>query len=215
MVELSLLKQISITGHKKMGKKTEYLDIRDKCKSLLSTAFTPSEWAKNTAYSPNALIKPTEDNGHYYRCIVAGTSGDEEPIWTTGFWDKVIDKEITWREEEPIFILDYETDISYPAIVVGDIRPVTDIQIALGNVVSSELRIDISIISYLKNKTWSQMRQQAFDFISQTQKVIRDKPELENLAGVLSAKSGVYTIDTDVLPCFYKLNLVWFVNWAG
>jgi len=199
-----------------MSKKTEYLDVRDKCKTLLTTAFTPSVWKADTSYSPNALIKPTKDNGHYYRCIVAGKSGKEEPEnWKTGFWDIVIDNEITWREEEPMNILDYETGLLYPAIIVGDIRPISDIQIALGNVASSELKVDIFVISYMKKKTWTQMRQQAFDFISQVQKVIRENPEFGNLPGITSAKSGIYTIDTDVLPCFYKLCLLWFVNWIG
>ncbi len=197
-----------------MSKKTEYLDIRDKCKSLLTTAFTPSVWVAETSYSPNALVKPTKTNSHYYRCITAGKSGEEEPKWKTGFWDTVTDGTITWREEEPISILDYETS-SYPAIVVGDIRPVSDIQIAIGNVSSSEMRVDIFVITYIKSKTWTQMRQQAFDFVSQVQKTIRENPALENLSGVTSAKSGVYTIDTDVLPCFYKLCLLWFINWIG
>lgn len=193
-------------------KRTDYLKIRERCKEILINAFTPNIWQSQTSYSPDSLIKPSVENGHYYRCKMAGTSGENEPDWPKNFWEEVNDGTITWREEEPVFILDYEEELKYPAIVVGEIRPISEIQIALGNKVSNELRIDLFIISYLKNKTWQQMRLQAFDICSYVQKAIRENPTLNNLPGVLEGRSGIYTI-SESLPSFYKLNLLWFVKW--
>jgi len=193
-------------------KRTDFLAVRSKCKEILEKAFTPSVWQPETSYSPEALVKPTEDNGHFYRCVVAGSSGPNEPDWPTSFFETVEDGNIVWREEEPVYVLDYEEDLKYPSVVVGNVRPVSEIQIALGNKVACELRVDIFITSYIKNKSWQQMRQQAFDVCSQVQRVIRENPSLENFPGVMYGKSGVYTF-VDSLPCFFKLNLIWFVDW--
>jgi SPP1 family predicted phage head-tail adaptor len=40
-----------------------------------------SRWANATAYVLGAVIKPTADNGYYYVCSRAGTSGGTAPVF--------------------------------------------------------------------------------------------------------------------------------------
>ncbi len=40
-------------------------------------------WAASTPYLLNALVRPATSNGHYYRCINAGTSDAAVPVWKT------------------------------------------------------------------------------------------------------------------------------------
>lgn len=40
-------------------------------------------WQKNHAYAAGSLVLPINNNGHYYKCTVAGTSGGAEPTWPT------------------------------------------------------------------------------------------------------------------------------------
>lgn len=57
----------------------------------------------------NDLVKPTEDNGFFYRCIVSGTRGAIEPTWTRGLQHlspledadryEVEDGDVVWRPE--------------------------------------------------------------------------------------------------------------------
>ena len=41
-------------------------------------------WAATTAYTEGQVRRATTDNGHVFRCTVAGTSGGSEPTWVTG-----------------------------------------------------------------------------------------------------------------------------------
>ena len=41
------------------------------------------EWAAATAYVLGNVIKPTTDNGYYYVCSRAGTSGGTQPVFPT------------------------------------------------------------------------------------------------------------------------------------
>jgi hypothetical protein len=38
-------------------------------------------WQSETAYSLGDIAVPTSDNGHYYKCTVAGTTAASEPTW--------------------------------------------------------------------------------------------------------------------------------------
>lgn len=38
-------------------------------------------WVKQTTYAVGDMVIPTNPNGHFYRCITAGTSGITEPTW--------------------------------------------------------------------------------------------------------------------------------------
>ena len=57
---------------------------------------TPSDWAASTAYSLNDRVKPVTENGYYYVCSSAGTSGGTEPTWPTKDGDTVVDSGATW-----------------------------------------------------------------------------------------------------------------------
>lgn len=56
----------------------------------------PSDWAANTAYSVNDRRKPTTQNGYYYVCSTAGTSGGTEPSWARKDGDTVSDDGVIW-----------------------------------------------------------------------------------------------------------------------
>lgn len=43
-----------------------------------------SAWAPITAYTAGQMAKATPDNGHVYKCTVAGTSGTTQPAFPTG-----------------------------------------------------------------------------------------------------------------------------------
>ena len=47
------------------------------------TATTSSTWSTSTAYALNDIVMPSTLNGDYYECTTAGTSGANEPTWST------------------------------------------------------------------------------------------------------------------------------------
>ena len=51
-------------------------------------------WTTLTAYALNDVIKPTTDNGYYYVCTRAGTSGVPEPTFPTTLAQTVNDPDI-------------------------------------------------------------------------------------------------------------------------
>ncbi|OQB73009.1 MAG: hypothetical protein BWX89_01125 [candidate division TA06 bacterium ADurb.Bin131] len=192
---------------------TEYTALREKYKTLLSGAFTPSVWKSKQEYSRNDLVKSTIENGSYYRCIQAGTSGEKEPVWTTTFWSEITDGTVKWRQEEPVFILDTEpSDFSYPCILVGNIFPISEVQRATGNQPASELMTYILIITYqFSNKTYQQTRLEAYDILGQVQNVIRAYPTLSSFPGVLRSVGGLYILP-ETLPVFFKIQQSWITR---
>lgn len=195
---------------------TNYYTLLSTCKSLLTTGFTPMTWTALTPYSTNDLIKPTVANGYYYRCIQAGTSASTQPTWPTTFWAEKTDGTVKWRQEDIVHILDNEpADFSYPCVIVKDIRVMAEIQQAIGNFPLSDLRVDLSVISYMGTpikKTWLQTRSQAFDVLNQVKQIIRNNPGLSGTSGVQRATAGVDSIDETVDNVFYKLDLIWIVS---
>jgi len=61
-------------------------------------------WKSETAYIIDDLVYPTDPQTthFYYKCIVAGNSGEIEPTWTTGDLDQIIDNTVTWELVEGI-----------------------------------------------------------------------------------------------------------------
>ncbi len=60
---------------------------------------TLTAWAANTAYVVGDVVRKTADNGHCYRCIIAGTShAATEPTWPTVTGQVVTDNTATWAE---------------------------------------------------------------------------------------------------------------------
>ncbi len=192
---------------------TEYSDLRTKYKSLLATVFTPATWQSKKAYSKNDLVKPAVSNGHYYRCIQSGTSGETEPTWPTTFWSEVVDGTAKWRQEEPVYLLDTEpADFSYPCIIVKDVVPVVEVQRAMGNQPASELMTYVLIIAYqLDNKTYQQTRLQAYDLLAQVQGVIRAYPTVDGFPGVLRSGVVLFTLP-ETLPVFFRIQQAWLTR---
>jgi len=59
---------------------------------------TAAPWLPGTNYVAGAAVVPTEPNGHTYRCIVAGTSGANQPAFPTQSGATVIDGTAKWQE---------------------------------------------------------------------------------------------------------------------
>ena len=55
-------------------------------------------WQKSHPYTAGAIIVPINNNGHYYKCTVAGTSGATEPSWKKDNGITVTDGSVTWTE---------------------------------------------------------------------------------------------------------------------
>ncbi len=53
-------------------------------------------WQSQETYNKGDLVRPTNDNYCIYKCIVAGTSGTEEPTWPTNQLDTVVDGTVRW-----------------------------------------------------------------------------------------------------------------------
>jgi len=56
-------------------------------------------WVKQTAYAAGDMVIPTSPNGHFYRCITAGTSGASEPTWPSKLDASIgfSDGGVTWK----------------------------------------------------------------------------------------------------------------------
>lgn len=55
--------------------------------------------ANTTSYSLGNRIKPATTNGHYYMCVVAGTSGSTIPTFPREARGTVVDGTVTWQED--------------------------------------------------------------------------------------------------------------------
>lgn len=60
------------------------------------------KWQSNTSYSVGYKILSTVNNGHYYTCAIAGTSGNTEPTWPTSEGASVNDGTVKWQEKSTI-----------------------------------------------------------------------------------------------------------------
>ncbi len=66
---------------------------------------TIPNWTASTAYTVSndndkrlgSIVKPTVDNGYYYKCTVAGTSSGSQPSWTAVEGALNIDGAVTWE----------------------------------------------------------------------------------------------------------------------
>ena len=55
-------------------------------------------WQASMPYTVDSVVVPSTSNGHYYKCITAGTSGTTEPTWPTTSGGTVTDGTVTWTE---------------------------------------------------------------------------------------------------------------------
>ncbi len=62
------------------------------------------KWKASIAYSTGAVVVPATNNGHYYRCTAAGTSGASEPTWPTTTGAAVTDGGVTWQENGKVWV---------------------------------------------------------------------------------------------------------------
>lgn len=56
----------------------------------------PPRMAKNN-YAVGDVVEPEETNGFLYRCITAGVSGENKPVWIDQVNSNTADGEVVWR----------------------------------------------------------------------------------------------------------------------
>lgn len=73
--------------------------LKYKCLLVGQKLKEPAAWAGTHVYAVGDLVKPTVANGHWYLCVLAGTSGTE-PSWPTTVKGEVAEgtNKPTWRE---------------------------------------------------------------------------------------------------------------------
>jgi len=55
-------------------------------------------WASSTLYALNDIVRPGTDNGLFYKCTTAGTSGATHPTWPTTLSGTVSDGNAAWKQ---------------------------------------------------------------------------------------------------------------------
>ncbi len=55
-------------------------------------------WATATLYALNEIVRPGTDNGFWYKCTTAGTSGATHPTWPTTLEGTVSDGNTAWEQ---------------------------------------------------------------------------------------------------------------------
>lgn len=79
----------------------EYDDfIKVKAKNITHDFSKANTWVSGIAYAVGDQVLPTSDNGFFYECIVAGTSGVSEPTWATTEGEETTDNTVTWVAKE-------------------------------------------------------------------------------------------------------------------
>jgi len=54
-------------------------------------------WLASTAYVVGDIVRSSAESGHFYQCIIAGTSDSSAPSWTTNYAN-VTDNSVTWQD---------------------------------------------------------------------------------------------------------------------
>ena len=72
------------------------------------TLLGTTAWAASTAYALGAIVIPTANNGLWYECTTAGTSGTAEPAWPTTEGATVGDNTATWTCRKPTIPAQFE-----------------------------------------------------------------------------------------------------------
>jgi len=109
--------QIPVEGPGLMGQKIEAVCNRDiPLGSRATGSFTYTPWSAEAVKAVGAVIVPTTENGHRYKCVsdsgTTATAGNE-PTWTTTANSEITDgsgvTEMTWTEDGTV---DNEFEIS-------------------------------------------------------------------------------------------------------
>jgi len=64
-----------------------------------------SAWGDSTSYSVGDVRRATTDQvtGLFFKCIVAGNSGGQEPVWPTDIGVEVTDNAVTWKAISSVY----------------------------------------------------------------------------------------------------------------
>ena len=64
-----------------------------------------SAWGDSTSYSVGDIRRATTDQvtGLFFKCIVAGNSGGQEPVWPTDIGVEVTDNAVTWKAISSVY----------------------------------------------------------------------------------------------------------------
>lgn len=109
--------EVSGTGYTAGG-----ATLASKTITLTAAASWATTWASATAYKVGDLVRPTVDNGHLYRCIVAGTSDGVQPTWPTVNGQTVVDNTATWAEFGTNVVVFDSADPSWTTSTIASAR---------------------------------------------------------------------------------------------
>jgi uncharacterized phage protein (TIGR02218 family) len=78
------------------------VDVGD---SVCGVKMDPPVWTASTVainftpfdYKLGSTVRPTTENGRFFRCVVSGTTGGSEPAWSTGIGATTVDNSVTWE----------------------------------------------------------------------------------------------------------------------
>jgi hypothetical protein len=76
-----------------------------------------SDWTANKTVSAGDITHPSTANGYVYKCTITGTTGDDEPVWSTDGTTSVIDGSVTWAPQpfyRPVGSGPIQPEITYP-----------------------------------------------------------------------------------------------------
>lgn len=77
------------------------------CSAVPDTWFSahlPNMWQASTAYALGDTVRPPTENSTIYECIVAGTTGANEPGWLTTQDATFTDGGVTWKAHESVVL---------------------------------------------------------------------------------------------------------------
>jgi hypothetical protein len=71
--------------------------------AILNSVQRASFWTASTVYVYGAVIIPTTQNGHRFKCIQGGTTAATEPTWPKRNGAVITDGDVRWEEAGPAF----------------------------------------------------------------------------------------------------------------
>lgn len=78
-------------------------------------------WQGTVAWVVGDYVIPTAPNGHYYKCVQAGTNGGVEPVWPTTSQQRVVDGQVIWEESGLVSTSPYPPGCAFATIYAGSL----------------------------------------------------------------------------------------------
>lgn len=95
----SVVAEVEMLAQVEVEPALDYTEVE----SIVRQTARASTWVAETDYEYGVYVIPTtaNRNGHRYRVVVSGTSGEDEPAWGTGASSTFTDGTVTFEEAGP------------------------------------------------------------------------------------------------------------------